>query len=152
MTNFRMTKEIRDPKAEAENGRSDSDFVIRHFFLIRHGSLAIAFLLCFLWGRELSASPPSVEHWDADRGLPEDTVLAMAQTRDGYLWLGTLDGLVRFDGVGRSTGAGRIQFPVFKEDNTPGLTSSRIVKLFEDSRQNLWIGTETEGVVLVEKN
>jgi len=58
----------------------------------------------------------------------------MIQTHDGYLWLGTLNGLVRFDGV---------QFKVFDEHNTPGLTSGRIVYLFEDSKTNLWIGTET---------
>ena len=45
----------------------------------------------------------------------------MTQTRDGYLWLGTINGLVRFDGV-RCT--------VFNEDNTPGLGSSPIVSLF----------------------
>ena len=63
----------------------------------------------------------------------------MTQTRDGYLWLGTLRGLARFDGV---------RFTVFDEDNTPGLNSSRIVRLFEDSKSNLWIGTETAGVAL----
>ncbi len=63
----------------------------------------------------------------------------MTQTRDGYLWLGTLCGLARFDGV---------RFTVFDEDNTPGLKSSQIVRLFEDSKNNLWIGTQTEGVAL----
>jgi len=107
-------------------------------------------LLVILWSLVISHSSlrcsATIEHWDADRGLPDNTVLAITQTRDGYLWLGTLYGLVRFD-----AGAGRKQFPVFKEDNTPGLTSSQIVKLFEDSGQNLWIGTKTEGVVRVDK-
>src|SRR5262245_8172260 len=117
-----------------------------------HWSLVIGLLLAFLSATAPGAGLPTVEHWDADRGLPEDTVFSITQTRDGYLWLGTLDGLVRFDGIGRSTGAGRTQFAVFKEDNTPGLTSSRIVKLFADRRENLWIGTETEGVVVVDKS
>lgn len=80
---------------------------------------------------------------DDGDGLPENSVIAMTQTRDGYLWLGTWKGgLVRFDGV---------QFKVFDENNTPGLHSSGIVKLFEDSPGNLWIGTETAGVVMVDK-
>ncbi|HMJ63470.1 MAG TPA: two-component regulator propeller domain-containing protein, partial [Bryobacteraceae bacterium] len=37
--------------------------------------------------------------WRADSGLPQNSVLAIAQTPDGYVWLGTEDGLVRFDGV-----------------------------------------------------
>jgi len=67
-------------------------------------------------------------------------VIAITQTRDGYLWLGTLYGLVRFDGI---------RFTVFDEINTPALNSGRIVHLFEDSQSNFWIGTETAGVILV---
>lgn len=64
----------------------------------------------------------------------------MTQTRDGYLWLGTQQGLARFDGV---------HFKTFNDGNTPGLNSTTITKLFEDSRGNLWIGTENGGVVMV---
>src|SRR5947209_6164747 len=106
--------------------------VMARSLVLRHCILVIGFWLACASGAEVTAASSlryTTEHWDADRGLPEDTVVAMTQTRDGYLWLGTLDGLVRFDGIGRNTGAGRVQFPVFKEDNTPGLTSSRIVKL-----------------------
>lgn len=80
--------------------------------------------------------------WTSDDGLPENAVIAMTQTHDGYLWLGTLNGLARFDGL---------QFSVFDEGNTPGLSSPRVVRLFEDSQGNLWIGTETAGVALVDK-
>lgn len=88
-----------------------------------------------------AASNPhfSIKTWTTDNGLPENSVIAMTQTHDGYLWLGTLCGLARFDGV---------RFTVFDEDNTPGLNSSQIVRLFEDSKSNLWIGTQTEGVAL----
>lgn len=81
--------------------------------------------------------------WQTEDELPQNSVIAMTQTRDGYLWLGTLNGLVRFDGM---------RFTVFDESNTPGLNSSRIVYLFEDSKENLWIGTETDGVLLARKN
>jgi ligand-binding sensor domain-containing protein/signal transduction histidine kinase len=78
--------------------------------------------------------------WDTEDGLPEDTVTSMVQTRDGHLWFGTLNGLVRFDGL---------RFTVFDENNTPGLDSSQIVGLFEDRAGNLWVGTQTAGVVLL---
>ncbi len=85
-------------------------------------------------------SPFIVESWSTDDGLPQSSVITVLQTHDGYLWLGTLNGLVRFDGV---------RFTVFDENSTPGLNSSRIVHLFEDSRHTLWVGTETAGVVVV---
>jgi ligand-binding sensor domain-containing protein/signal transduction histidine kinase len=91
-----------------------------------------------------SAAPGSsrfaIEVKDARDGLPHPSVIAMTQTRDGYLWLGTLNGLVRYDGF---------SFRVFDENNTPGLNSSQIVYLFEDSRRVLWIGTETAGIVML---
>ncbi len=84
----------------------------------------------------------SVDTWGTEQGLlPQSSVLAMVQTRDGYLWLGTLNGLVRFDGL---------HFKVFDESNTPKLDSVRIVRLFEDSRSNLWVGTETAGAALIQ--
>ena len=81
--------------------------------------------------------PFIVDVWGTKEGLPENSVISVIQTRDGYLWLGTLNGLVRFDGN---------HFTVFDENNTPGLNSGRIVYLFEDSHTNLWVGTDTAGV------
>jgi ligand-binding sensor domain-containing protein/signal transduction histidine kinase len=82
-------------------------------------------------------TPYSIAWWDSEDDLPQNSVFAITQTRDGYLWLGTLNGLVRFDGL---------RFTVFDESNTPGLESSRIVSLFDDSHGSLWIGTETAGI------
>lgn len=59
----------------------------------------------------------SVKTWTTEDGLPQNSVIAMTQTRDGYLWLGTLRGLARFDGV---------RFTVFDEDNTPGSTAAKL--------------------------
>jgi ligand-binding sensor domain-containing protein/signal transduction histidine kinase len=87
-----------------------------------------------------SGSPFIVNSWNTEEGLPQSSVISVIQTRDGYLWLGTLNGLVRFDGI---------HFTVFDENNTPGLTSDRIVFLFEDSRTNLWVGTDAGGVALL---
>ncbi|MEW6209095.1 MAG: two-component regulator propeller domain-containing protein [Acidobacteriota bacterium] len=75
--------------------------------------------------------------WHSGNGLPQNSVTSIVQTRDGYLWLGTLEGLVRFDGV---------QFTVFDKWNTPQLKSNRIHTLFEDREGSLWIGTEGGGL------
>ena len=105
--------------------------------------LAVAGWLLCAWclsGRAGSSGQFSVDLWTPDQGgLPSSAVLAMIQSRDGYLWLGTPKGLARFDGV---------RFEEFNESNTPGLGRGVVVKLFEDSQGNLWVGTET-GVVLV---
>src|SRR5476651_2176190 len=88
-----------------------------------------------------SDAPFIVDSWSTKEGLPQSSVISVIQTRDGYLWLGTLNGLVRFDGT---------RFTIFNDHNTPGLNSDRIVYLFEDSRTNLWIGTDTADVALVQ--
>src|SRR6266699_2428472 len=74
-----------------------------------------------------------IRSWKAEDGLPQNSVTSILQTRDGYLWLGTFNGMARFDGV---------QFKVLEPGNTPGLPSNRILSLFEDGRGALWIGTE----------
>jgi ligand-binding sensor domain-containing protein/signal transduction histidine kinase len=107
------------------------------------GLLLCVAALIFPPGPALAApvdSPFIVDVWTSREGLPENAVISVIQTRDGYLWLGTLNGLVRFDGN---------HFTVFNEYNTPGLTSDRVVYLFEDSRTNLWLGLGTAGVALV---
>ncbi|MHC1764476.1 MAG: two-component regulator propeller domain-containing protein [Verrucomicrobiia bacterium] len=70
--------------------------------------------------------------WDTDDGLPENSATAIAQTRDGYLWVGTFNGLVRYNGDG---------FRVFDRTNTPQLPGAEIVNLFADQRDRLWIST-----------
>ena len=76
-----------------------------------------------------------IRSWSTAAGLPQSTVTAIVQTRDGYLWLGTRDGLARFDGV---------RFTVFGLQE--GLQSVDILTLLEDSRRTLWIGTSGGGL------
>src|SRR5678816_2107877 len=78
--------------------------------------------------------------WETEDGLPENSATAMVQTADGYIWFGTFDGLVRFDGV---------SFKVFTPDNTPGLPSAGIVNLHLDARERLWVSTY-QGLVVRE--
>lgn len=76
--------------------------------------------------------------WTTDNGLPQNSVYSIVQTPDGYLWLTTLDGLVRFDGV---------KFTVFNKSNSKGLLTNRFVKLFSAADGVLWILTEDNGFV-----
>jgi signal transduction histidine kinase/ligand-binding sensor domain-containing protein/CheY-like chemotaxis protein len=70
--------------------------------------------------------------WRTEDGLPQNTVPAIVQSRDGYLWAGTELGLVRFDGL---------RFTVFDKSNTPELKSNVVDALLEDRSGDLWIGT-----------
>ena len=77
-----------------------------------------------------------VKAWSMAEGLPHPSVTALTQTRDGYLWIGTLAGLVRFDGM---------QFKVFTPQNSPEFPRSRIGRLFEGADGTLFITTERGG-------
>ncbi len=70
--------------------------------------------------------------WQTEDGLPQNSMLALAQTPDGYLWVGTLEGLARFDGV---------RFTVFDPMNTPALVDRSITALAVDRSGALWINT-----------
>jgi ligand-binding sensor domain-containing protein/signal transduction histidine kinase len=72
------------------------------------------------------------QSWVMENGLPQNSVHALLQTRDGYLWLGTEAGLVRFDGNG---------FADFDRNSTPALPSGDIRCLLEASDGSLWVGT-----------
>jgi ligand-binding sensor domain-containing protein/signal transduction histidine kinase len=72
--------------------------------------------------------------WQTEDGLPHNAVQAIVQTRDGYLWLGTPAGLVRFDGV---------RFRVFNQGE---LKHNNVHALVEDGDGTLWIGTYGGGL------
>lgn len=78
------------------------------------------------------------DQWTADNGLPQNSVYSIIQTRDGYLWLATVDGLARFDGV---------NFTIFNKSNSPKITSNRFTGLFEDANGSLWATTEDSGII-----
>ncbi|MCP4220913.1 MAG: hypothetical protein GY765_40165, partial [bacterium] len=106
------------------------------------------FLFCFIYWcisiTHLSALDPAkrlsqyqLDVWNVERGFPDDLVNSVVQTKDGYIWLGTRDGLVRFDGS---------RFTVFNIDNTPELEDNVIRYLYEDPQGTLWIGTPNGGL------
>ncbi len=108
---------------------------------LRQGSWLLSTLWCCstLSGAEAPAfsttvSRHSYDIWPLEAGWQPNTVTSLMQSQDGYLWLGTYNGLVRFDGV---------SLTVFDSGNTPGLPNSRITALHQDPRGVIWIGHET---------
>lgn len=93
--------------------------------------LAIAAAPCV--ARAADATPPSyvLTAWTADKGLPAGDIWAMAQDADGYLWLGTQAGLVRFDGS---------QFVPWGAHGEPPLTGRAIQALTTTRDGSLWVG------------
>ena len=82
------------------------------------------------------------EVWRTRDGLPQSSAEALVQTQDGYLWVGTQEGLARFDGA---------RFVVFDRGTTPELRHNRILALLEDRRGRLWLGSEGGGLTVVQE-
>jgi len=117
--------------------------VLRRFSILAYACLpSLVFL--FYWNIPAQALEPTKaltqyvhEMYQQEEGLPENDVAAVIQMRDGYIWLGTEEGLVRFDGI---------RFTVFDQSNVPELTSVYVRALLEARDGSLWIGTDGGGV------
>ena len=83
----------------------------------------------------------SFQWWQKEQGLTHGPVRALTQTRDGYLWLGTDNGLVRFDGI---------RFTEFGAAD--GIRNGTITALLQDHRGALWIGRSDNGLSRWEGN
>src|SRR5712691_7804926 len=101
--------------------------------------LDLLLIALFFWGGQALALDPQRElsqlgHevWLTENGLPQNTVHSITQTRNGYIWIATEEGLARFDGI---------SFTVFDKQNTAQLRSNDIRTLLEDRWGALWIGT-----------
>lgn len=81
----------------------------------------------------MDTSRYTARNWLREDGLPQNSVTATVQTRDGYIWVATYSGLARFDGV---------RFTAFDNNSNPELHNSRITSLFESQDRALWIGHE----------
>ncbi len=110
---------------------------------MRRSFLLTVLLLAFvrsLWalGSEISLSQLMTDNWTATQGLPQNSVLTMVQARTGYLWMGTEEGFVRFDGI---------SFTVFDKGNLP-LENHHTNVIVEDAKEPiLWIGTDGGGLI-----
>jgi DNA-binding response OmpR family regulator/ligand-binding sensor domain-containing protein/signal transduction histidine kinase len=104
-------------------------------------------LILFLWisfasmllalDPDKTISQHSVHTWNIEGGLPGNSVFAVEQTRDGYLWIGTKNGLVRFDGI---------NFELYNKKKIHQLKCNMIRALYQDRNGTLWIGTDSGGL------
>jgi ligand-binding sensor domain-containing protein len=103
-------------------------------------TLRLFFLLLLLPGwQPAGASDYQIKSWGVDDGMAQSSVTDIAQTPDGYIWIGTLlSGLSRFDGQ---------RFVNYDTGNTPGLLTSGIRRLLVDGSGTLWIN-DTENNLL----
>ncbi len=85
----------------------------------------------------VAATDYLMDGWGTENNLPSSTVTSLAQTPDGYLWVGTYDGLARFDGA---------RFVTFDPANQPALSQPRVQDLFLDVQGTLWINTFRGGL------
>jgi ligand-binding sensor domain-containing protein/CheY-like chemotaxis protein len=81
----------------------------------------------------------------ASQGLPSTDIKALARDRDGYLWVGTADGLARHDGVGMR---------VWRHDPelADGLPGNNVQALLVDAEDRIWVAVEGEGVSVLDAN
>lgn len=111
---------------------------------VRRSTLLALLVLCAAAGTAGALNPDLAitqyvqNVWRAPQFLPHDDIASIVQTRDGYLWVGTVEGLARFDGV-RSI--------IYNKSNTPAIANNWIRALLEDRQGRLWIGTFGGGLV-----
>ncbi len=83
----------------------------------------------------------AVRRWTVNQGLPQNSVTAILQDEEGYLWIGTFGGLARFDGR------------TFKDIPTRGPGTpplARVLALHQGPGGRIWVGTEGAGLLVVE--
>ncbi len=101
--------------------------------------------LCFA-GASLALDPATLpsqyvlDNWQLAEGLPQNSALTIARTPDGYLWIGTQEGIARFDGV---------RFVVLDDGNSRHLPDRFITALRVDRAGRLWVGTRA-GLTVME--
>lgn len=106
----------------------------------RYNSLFI-WLFISLFSLTASSQDYRIDRWTTDEGLPQNSIINLIQSRDGYIWATTYGGIVRFDGV---------RFKGFSRSNTKGLDESRFTRLIEDKAGRIWFLSESLSFVKYE--
>ncbi|MGK0364217.1 MAG: ligand-binding sensor domain-containing protein, partial [Saprospiraceae bacterium] len=101
--------------------------------------LKIKYIFLFL----LSTLPcfGQVDYLTISDGLPHNTVYCVLQDSDGYIWVGTQNGLAKYDGYTFEVYVSKV-----KDIDNQGFKGNKISALYEDKEGNLWVGTETNGL------
>ena len=91
---------------------------------------------------QLKAARPisqyTIKEWNMESGLPNNAIMDIEQTAEGYLWLATYNGLTRFDGI---------EFQVYNRSTSPEFVTNSISALVVDDQNNLWVGTNGGGLL-----
>ncbi|MDO4864071.1 MAG: two-component regulator propeller domain-containing protein [Ruminococcus sp.] len=122
--------------------------VLAFTFIPASGALPLPYSYAAEEGEETFPEEPSVDPtsksdgysavlYDNSNGLPTSEANAIAETREGFIWIGSYSGLIRYDGN-----------TFDRVDSTTGIAS--IVSLYTDSRNRLWVGTNDSGVAVME--
>lgn len=93
---------------------------------------AICWLFCVLVTVTVRAQYASFSHLNASNGLSENVTQSLAVDNNGFLWIGTLDGLNVYDGYSITT---------YKRSDHPEMASNNVIHLTCDSRNRIWLGT-----------
>ena len=96
---------------------------------------SILLLLLLVSGLNVQAADYRFRHLTSQDGLPHQQVETMAQDQKGYIWIGTRNGLARYDGYD-------MKCYYHEEDNPHSLSDNFVKRVFVDSRQRLWVSTE----------
>lgn len=108
------------------------------------GIVGLIFIFLFpgvSFGESVQPSDFAVETWQTDNGLPQNSVTDVFQSKNGYIYAGTYNGIARFDGV---------RFVIYDSATAPELKNSRITSLYQDKAGIIWIGHETGDVSWLE--
>lgn len=84
-----------------------------------------------------------ISNWGLEEGLPQSSVNDIIQSKNGYIWLATFGGLVRFDGL---------NFTTFDRSNSKGMRSDRILHLHESTDGSIWLSTEDGFIRYLDNN
>jgi ligand-binding sensor domain-containing protein/serine phosphatase RsbU (regulator of sigma subunit) len=87
---------------------------------------------------EKAISQYQCDIWKKNDGLPQNSVIVITQSSDGFIWLATSEGLARFDGI---------KFKTYNTTNVPQFKTSGILSIYEDTQKRLWIGTNNGGLI-----
>ena len=79
--------------------------------------------------------------WQTDEGLPDNNITGLAQSADGYLWVATLGGLIRFDGA---------RFEEFSTTHFPKVPNRNVRKMFLDRHARLWLVLDRGALIRVD--
>lgn len=102
--------------------------------------ISVGLLLLTSTLRALALSSIGYQLWTVENGLPQNEVRGVTQTPDGFLWVATMSGLVRFDGL---------RFSIYTKGNVSAIASNRFTALERSSDGDLWVTYESGGILRV---